>query len=164
MVDFKASAELFPSRRWNSGKAPVNYRRFTSTAKAVQFAIETLPPEFLLGAILQVGDDRFDRDGIQHLYDSKKYPLPRVLLGETVMSKAADRMSAARRNAETPFGKSKPQAQSFKLDQEREAEATSLKTARLRELRLAKEAADSAAKALIPPKAAARKSKKKPAV
>ena len=80
------------------------------------------------------------------------------------MNKAAERMSAARRNAETPFGKSKPQAQNFKLDQEREAEATSLKTARLRELRLAKEAADSAAKALIPPKAPARKSKKiKPA-
>ena len=67
------------------------------------------------------------------------------------MNKAAERMSAARRNAETPFGKLKPQGQNFKLDQEREAEATSLKTARLRELRLAKEAADSAAKALIPP-------------
>ena len=78
------------------------------------------------------------------------------------MNKAAERMSAARRNAETPFGKSKPQGQNFKLDQEREAEATSLKTARLRELRLAKEAADSAAKALMPPKAPARKSKKKP--
>lgn len=75
------------------------------------------------------------------------------------MSKAAEKMSAARRNAETPFGKSKPQAQSFKLDQEREAEATSLKTARLRELRLAKEAADSAALALAPAKAP-RKSKK----
>ena len=159
-MDFKASAELFPSRRWNSGKAPANYKRFPSTAKAVQFAIETLPAEFLLGAILQVGDDRYDRDGIQQLYESKKYPLARRLLGETVMSKAAERMSAARRNAETPFGKSKPQGQNFKLDQEREAEAMSLKTARLRELRLAKEAADSAAKALVPPKAAARKPRK----
>jgi hypothetical protein len=160
VVDFKATAELFPSRRWNSNKAPANYQRLPSAAKAVQFAIETLPPEFLLGAILQVGDDRYDRDGIQQLYESKKYPLTRrSLLGETVMSKAAEKMSAARRNAETPFGKSKPQAQSFKLDQEREAEATSLKTARLRELRLAKEAADSAALALVPPKAP-RKSKK----
>jgi hypothetical protein len=159
LVDFKASAELFPSRRWNSNKAPASYKRFPSTAKAVQFAIETLPPEFLLGAILQVGDDRYDRDGIQQLYESKKYPLTRrSLLGETVMSKAAEKMSAARRNAETPFGKSKP-AQTFKLDQEREAEAMSLKTARLRELRLAKEAADSAALALVPPKAP-RKSKK----
>ena len=75
------------------------------------------------------------------------------------MSKAAEKMSAARRNAETPFGKSKPQAQSFKLGQEREAEAMNLKTARLRELRLAKEAADSAALALAPAKAP-RKSKK----
>jgi hypothetical protein len=137
----------------------MNYRRFPSTAKAVQFAIETLPPEFLLGAILQVGDDRYDRDGIQQLYESKKYPLTRrSLLGETVMSKAAEKMSAARRNAEAPFGKSKP-TQNFKLDQEREAEAMSLKTARLRELRLAKEAADSAALALAPAKAP-RKSKK----
>jgi hypothetical protein len=30
-----------------------------------------------LGAWMQVGDDRFDCDDIQRLYDSGKYPLPR---------------------------------------------------------------------------------------
>jgi hypothetical protein len=58
------------------------------------------------------------------------------------MSKPSSRASAARRNAEALLSKAQKREQTFKLDQEREHEAMMLKTARLRELRLAKEAAE----------------------
>jgi hypothetical protein len=59
--------------------------------------------------------------------------------------------SAARRNAEAMLNQTKKRESSFKLEQEREHEAMAQKTARLRELRLAKEAADKEAAASAPP-------------
>lgn len=67
------------------------------------------------------------------------------------MSKPSSRVSAARRNAEVLLGKAQKREASFKLEQEREHEAMMLKTARLRELRLAKEAAEKTAEASAPP-------------
>jgi hypothetical protein len=58
-----------------------------------------------------------------------------------MMSKSSSRISAARRNAEALLGRAQTREANFKLDQEREREAMTLKIARLRELRLAKEAA-----------------------
>jgi len=58
------------------------------------------------------------------------------------MSKSSLRASAARRNAEALLSKSQKREESFKLEQRREHEAMVLKMARLRELRLAKEAAE----------------------
>jgi hypothetical protein len=56
------------------------------------------------------------------------------------MSPTTPRISAARRNAEAVLNK-KP-GQSFSQEQEREREALRQKSARLRELRLAKEEAE----------------------
>jgi hypothetical protein len=58
------------------------------------------------------------------------------------MSKNSPRLSAARRNAEALLTIAQKRESDFKLEQERAQEAMALKTARLRELRLAKEAAD----------------------
>ena len=69
------------------------------------------------------------------------------------MSKTSTRSSAARRNAEALLSKTQKREATFKLDQEREHEAMALKTARLRELRLAKEAEDEKLKAVTPPSA-----------
>ncbi len=60
------------------------------------------------------------------------------------MSQPPSRHSAARRNAEALMNKAQKREANFKLELERESSAIALKTARLRELRLAKEAADSA--------------------
>ena len=51
------------------------------------------------------------------------------------------------------MNKAKKQDQSLRLEQEREREALSLKSARLRELRLAKEAAERATAEASPPAA-----------
>ncbi len=75
--DYDAAAELFPSRRQKSRRRPIGYKRFGHAADAIRFAIEELPPEFLLGACLEVDEERYNDQAIRHLYDSLDYPLIR---------------------------------------------------------------------------------------
>jgi hypothetical protein len=77
------------------------------------------------------------------------------------MSKSSlSRMSAARRTAETILSQSQKRQESFKLEQKLASDAMSEKTARLRELRLAKEAAEKEAEAATPSAMAAPKARK----
>lgn len=69
------------------------------------------------------------------------------------MGKASSRSTAARRAAETFLGKGQKRSTAFKEEQAREQEALELKTKRLRELRLAKEAEDDALRASEAPSA-----------
>jgi hypothetical protein len=66
------------------------------------------------------------------------------------MSKPTSGVSAARRNAEALLNKTQKRELDFKIEQQRENEALALKTARLRELRLAKEAAEQSVAAANP--------------
>ena len=72
--DYAGEAELFPTRRWRSTRSSYGYRRFARAADAIRFAIEELPPELLLGSVLEVAEERFDGDAIRRLYDSPDYP------------------------------------------------------------------------------------------
>jgi len=75
--DYSAEAELFSIRNRKSRRQPIGYRRFARAADAVRFAIEELSPEFLLGAHLQVDEERYDGNGIRRLYASLDYPFVR---------------------------------------------------------------------------------------
>jgi len=66
-----------PKRK--GGPRPLRYRRFATAAEAIRFAVEELPAVRTLGAWMQVGDQRFDGDAIQRLYESNDYPLQRRL-------------------------------------------------------------------------------------
>ena len=75
--DYNAAAELYSTRRRMPRRQPLGYRLFAQAADAIRFAIEDLEPELLLGAYLEVGEERFDSGGIRQLYDSAEYPLAR---------------------------------------------------------------------------------------
>jgi hypothetical protein len=75
--DYSAEAELFPTRNRKPRRQLIGYRRFAHAADAVRFAIEELQPEFLLGAQLQVDEERYNGQGIRRLYESMDYPLVR---------------------------------------------------------------------------------------
>lgn len=74
--DFRAPAELFPSRN-RKVASKVKYRRFDKAADAIRFAMEDLPEPLLLGATIQIGDERFGHQQIRALYDSAAFPLKR---------------------------------------------------------------------------------------
>ena len=75
--NYRAEAELFPKHSRKTRRPPIAYRRFTHAAHAIRFAIEELPPELLLGALLEVDEERYNGDGIRRLYESMDYPLVR---------------------------------------------------------------------------------------
>ncbi len=75
--DYKAAAELFPTRKRLPRRQPLGYRRFAKAADAIRFAMEDLSPDLLAGAYLEVEERRYDSDGIRRLYESTKYPLAR---------------------------------------------------------------------------------------
>jgi hypothetical protein len=76
--DFDADAELFPTRSRASRRQPVGYKRFARAAEAIRYAIEELPAEFLVGAFLEVNEERFDAVQIRGLYERPDYPLART--------------------------------------------------------------------------------------
>jgi hypothetical protein len=73
--DYNAAAELFPPRLRKSPHSRFGYRRFTRAAEAVRFAIEELPPELLLGAVLEVEGERYVGEDIRRVYDSADFSL-----------------------------------------------------------------------------------------
>jgi hypothetical protein len=74
-------AELFLAKRKGGSRQPLGYRRFANAAEAIRFAIEETSSVRALGAWMQVGDERFDGDAIQRLYESDAYPLSRRATG-----------------------------------------------------------------------------------
>jgi hypothetical protein len=72
--DYGAPAELFPSRN-RKVVNKVKYRRFDRAADAIRFAIEELPEPLLLGAYIEIEEERLGHKDIRALYESERYPL-----------------------------------------------------------------------------------------
>ena len=75
--DYSAPAELFPSRN-NKIAKKVKYRRFDNAAEAIRFAVEELPEALLLGAYIQIDEQRLGHREIRALYDAEAFPLKRA--------------------------------------------------------------------------------------
>jgi hypothetical protein len=75
--DYDAAAELFPTRKYRPRREPFSYKRFAQAAQAIRFAMEDLRPECLVGAFLEVDEQRYGGDDIRRLYESAEYPLTR---------------------------------------------------------------------------------------
>ncbi len=75
--NFNAPAELFPSRN-RKVASRAKYRRFDKASEAIRFAVEELPEPLLLGATIQVGDERLGHREIRALYDSESFPTKRA--------------------------------------------------------------------------------------
>ena len=71
--DYSAPAELFLAKRTKSRRE--NYRRFATAAEAIRYAVEILRTPRAFGAWLEVGDERFNSNDIQRLYEASDYPL-----------------------------------------------------------------------------------------
>jgi hypothetical protein len=72
--DYGAPAELFPSRNRKVANK-VKYRRFDKAAEAIRFAVEELPEPQLLGAYIQIDEERLGHQQIRALYEHQRYPL-----------------------------------------------------------------------------------------
>jgi hypothetical protein len=82
MVTFAYNAEAESvrlSKRWPRER-PAAHRRFARAADAIRFA-EELPPALLVGASLEVDEERFNGNGIRQLYQSAEYSLNRRAQG-----------------------------------------------------------------------------------
>lgn len=75
--DYNAAAELFATRRRLPHRQPFGYKRFAHAAQAIRFAVEELPQECLVGAFLEVDEQRYGSADIRRLYESAGYPLTR---------------------------------------------------------------------------------------
>jgi hypothetical protein len=97
--DYAAPAELFTGRSIR-GSRTMRYHRFDSGAEALRFAMETLPREQLLAAVLKVDEIRYRHNDIHRFYEAKEYPLARKQSeSRTPSAGAPQRKSAASKRA-----------------------------------------------------------------
>ncbi len=75
--DYSAPSELFMTHARAGRRQPTTYRRFPTAAEAIRYAIEEVPAPLLIGAVMEVREERFDHQGIRALYELDRYPLAR---------------------------------------------------------------------------------------
>ncbi len=61
MFDYRAGAELYSGHAGMKARKKIGYQRFPQAADAIRFAIETLPPALLHGAMLEVNGRALQR-------------------------------------------------------------------------------------------------------
>jgi hypothetical protein len=77
--NYASPGELYyPSSKIVKRPPHLTYRRFSTAAEALRFAIEGIPALFLQGCFMEVDGERYGANQIRELYDSAQYPLPRM--------------------------------------------------------------------------------------
>ncbi len=71
--DYGEPAELFPSRNRKVANK-VKYRRFDKAAEAIRFAVEELPEPQLLGAYIQIDEQRLGHQQIPRALRERALP------------------------------------------------------------------------------------------
>jgi hypothetical protein len=74
-TDFSVPADLCMAGKYKSG--PLVYRRFPTAAEAIRFAKDDIDAGDLSRLALEFGEDRYEGNAIQALYDAPDYPLKR---------------------------------------------------------------------------------------
>ena len=74
-VDYSAAAGVFAFRH-NGPRRHMTHRRFPTTAEALQFAVEGLPPS--AQAVLETDEERFEGLTVRQMYEAETYPLERA--------------------------------------------------------------------------------------
>lgn len=87
--NYSAPAELFPARN-RKFASRLKYRRFDRAADAIRFAVEELPEPLLLGAYIEINEERLGHKDIRALYESDTFPLKK-----TVKQSGADKVEAS---------------------------------------------------------------------
>lgn len=75
--DYSAPAEMFMTHARSARRHTTTYRRFPTAAEAIRYAVEEVPSALLVGAVMEVREERFDHKGIRALYAKDGYPLAR---------------------------------------------------------------------------------------
>lgn len=75
--DFNEPADVFVGGGRHGKRQPMSYRRFSTGAEAIRFAIELQSADKLVATVVEAEDARFTAAEIRDLYDSADYPLPR---------------------------------------------------------------------------------------
>ena len=78
--DYSAPAELFLAKPMKGSRT--KYRRFATAAEAIHYAVDELRTRRSLSAWMQVGDERFNKNEINRLYDDDDYPMRTPLSSE----------------------------------------------------------------------------------
>jgi hypothetical protein len=81
LFDFSGEAELFSAKGRKLRHQMLGYKRFARAADAIRFAIEEMPPEFLVGTYLEANEARYESQDIRRLYESAGYPHARRTVG-----------------------------------------------------------------------------------
>jgi hypothetical protein len=75
--EYNQPADLFARAGHGQTRPPVTYRKFTTGAEALRYAVEVLSESLLQGTVVETDLGRFEASDIRTLYDSPDYPLPR---------------------------------------------------------------------------------------
>jgi hypothetical protein len=84
--DYAAPAEIFMTPKRIMRRPPITYRRFTTAAEAIRFAIEELSAPLRVNVVMEVLEERFHQQAIRKLYAGTNYPLVRCAARDRKLS------------------------------------------------------------------------------